>query len=54
MEKGKKKRDFPANWTGGISAQQGRARAASRRAAQSAHGKGNNVGTAPWVRAHAS
>jgi hypothetical protein len=54
MEKGKKKRDFPANWTGGISAQQGRARAASRRAAQSAHGKGNNAGTAPWVRAHAS
>jgi hypothetical protein len=46
--KGKNKRDFLANWAGGFRASR-EARAAARRAAQSAHVKGNDVGTASWA-----
>jgi hypothetical protein len=52
--KKKRKRDFPANWAGGISAQPRRVRARPRgRAAQSATEEGNGAGTAPWARGHA-
>jgi hypothetical protein len=51
--KGKNKRDFLANWAGGFRASRGGC-AAARRAAQSAHVKGNDMATASWARAHAS
>jgi hypothetical protein len=48
--KKKRKRDFPANWPGGILAQSERVRAGERPSRPTE--EGNGVGMASWARAH--